>query len=147
MKMKVIIIKKCKDGDVNDIINVSSGYATNFLIRNKFALPYNSKTQSILNKKLEKIKLKENKENEVALKLKKMIEQTKLTFYLKSNNMVVHGSITKKQILKELLDKGIKIDSLSIENVKINKLGLTLINVKLSKKITAKLNVEVLDEK
>ena len=147
MKMKVIIIKKCKDGDVNDVIDVASGYATNFLIRNKFALPYNSKTQSILNKKLEKIKLKENKENEAALKLKKMIEQTKLTFYLKSNNMVVHGSITKKQILKELLDKGIKIDSLSIENVKINNLGLTLVNVKLSKKITAKLNVEVLDEK
>lgn len=145
--MKVIIIKKCKDGDVNDVIEVSLGYATNFLIRNKLALPFNSKTQLILNKKLEKIKLKEDQENKNNLKIKKIIEQTKLTFFLKSTNMVVHGSITKKQILKELLDKGIKIDSNNIENVKINTLGITKVNIKLNKKISAKLNIEVLDER
>ena len=145
--MKVIIIKKCKDGDVNDVIDVSLGYATNFLIRNKLALPFNSKTQSILNKKLKKIKTKEEEENKKALKIKKIIEQIKLTFFLKSTNIVVHGSITKKQILKELLNKGIKIDSHNIENVKINTLGITKVNIKLNKKINAKLNIEVLDEK
>jgi large subunit ribosomal protein L9 len=145
--MKVIIIKNCKDGNVNDVIDVSSGYATNFLIKNKFAIPFNKKTKLMLFKKLENIKNKENEKMKNAIKIKKVIENTNLQFSLKTTDLIVHGSITKKQILKELLKMGIQIDTHNIENVKIKTLGITKIKIKVYNDIIAKLSIEVIDGK
>nr|WP_318029074.1 bL9 family ribosomal protein [Mycoplasmopsis bovis] len=50
--MKVILIKDCKDGKANTIIEVSDGYGSNFLINKGFAVPYNEKTKKQLEKKL-----------------------------------------------------------------------------------------------
>ena len=141
--MKVIIIKKCKDGDVNDIIDVSPGYATNFLINNKFGLPYNKKTENMLKIKLNNIMEKENNQIENAKKIKIHIESLVLNFDLKTTNNIVHGSITKKQILKQLLKENIKIKSYNIENIQIQTLGITSIHIKLYKDVVAILKIKV----
>lgn len=41
--MKVILIKDCKDGKVNIIIEVLDGYGFNFLINKGFVFLYNEK--------------------------------------------------------------------------------------------------------
>lgn len=141
--MKVIIIKDNKDGKVNDIIEVSSGYATNFLIKKGLALPLNSKTEHMLNNKKAVLQSEEEAKILKANKAKKVIEALTLKFNLKVTNMVVHGSITKKQINKELVAHGIKVDTHNIENVKIASLGISKVSIKLHKDITATLKVEV----
>lgn len=144
--MKVIITKDCKDGKVNDVIEVSNGYASNFLIKKGFAIPYNAKTNHALNNKLKEINENKQARKENSLKAKKVIESTVVSFKLKTTNNVVHGSITRKQIHKELMNKGIKVDSHWIDNVKISSIGITKVNIKLQEGVTAELKVEVKDE-
>lgn len=141
--MKVILIKDCKDGKTNQIIEVSNGYGSNFLIRQGFAIPYNVQNQHHLAQKIAHISAIE-KSNEHNLQLlKKQIEQTSLLFALKVTKDIVHGSITRKQIQSELRKKNIIIDSKQIENIKINTLGITSIKLHLSKKIIAQLKIKV----
>lgn len=141
--MKVILIKDCKDGQANQVVEVSSGYGTNFLIRQGFAIPYNDQTKHHLSQKLAHIQAI-NKVNDLNLQLlKKQIEQTELLFALKTTNDIVHGSITRKQIQNELRKKNIIVDNNKIENLKINTLGITIIKLHLSKKVIADLKIRV----
>ena len=144
--MKVIIIKDCKDGKVNDVIDVAGGYATNFLIKNGFALPLNNKTEHMLKNKIKNIKDMDDSERENALKAKKIIENLKISFTLKVTNNVVHGSITKKQINKALIENGIKLDQRHIEHVQIASIGISKVKIDLYKDIFAELKVEVKGE-
>lgn len=144
--MKVIIIKECKEGKVNDVIDVSSGYATNFLIKKGYALPFNNKTEHMLKNKIKNLNDIDNFKRENANKAKNIIESLKISFSLKATNNVVHGSVTKKQIHKELIKNGLKIDSHNIENVRISSLGISKVSIKLYKDISAILKVEVKSE-
>ncbi|WGI36802.1 50S ribosomal protein L9 [Mesomycoplasma lagogenitalium] len=142
--MKVIIIKDCKDGKVNQIIDVSDGYAKNYLIKNKFAIPVNKKTSLFLDKKLENEKNEELKKIAEANELREKIHKIILHFKLKETNNVVHGSITAKKILKALEELHIKLPKHSLEDhVHIVSLGLTVLNVKLHKDVIAHLRVKV----
>ena len=72
--MKVIFIKDLKkQGKVNEIKEVSDGYALNFLIKNGYAVKYTKTSSDRLNKDLEDIQIKEEKEIEIAKELKEKI--------------------------------------------------------------------------
>ena len=143
--MKVIIIKKCKDGNVDDIIDVSMGYATNFLVKQGFALPVNKTTSRELKLRKNAKVLKEANSRAKSLNAKKIIESMNLLYYVKVTNMVVNESVTRKQIHKDLIKKGVKIDSHNIENVRIVSLGVTNVKIDLHGDIAATLKVEVKD--
>ena len=141
--MKVIIIKKCKDGNINDIIEVSSGYGTNFLIKNGFAAPINKSSNS----KLES-RLKTNEENfsqkmEEAILLKGKLEDLLLIFELKTTNLIIHGSVTTKKINQKLRELGFVLEKHAVPHVQIESLGITKIKVKLFDKIEATIKVLV----
>ena len=144
--MKVIIIKDCSDGKVNDIVDVSAGYATNFLIKKGFALPFNDKTKHMLENKINNLNEIDQAKRENSLKAKSIIESLDIKYKLKVTNNVVHGSITKKQIHKSLIDHGVKIDSHNIENVRIASIGISKVHIKLYKDIEAILKVGVESE-
>lgn len=144
--MKVIIIKDCKDGKINEVIDVAAGYATNFLIKKGLALPFNSKTEHMLKNKVEEDNKKEQALIDNAVKAKDLIESITLKYRLKVTNNVIHGSITRKHIHKDLALKGVKVESHLIENKKIASIGISKIKVKLYKNISATLKVEVKDE-
>ncbi|VEU59919.1 bL9 family ribosomal protein [Mesomycoplasma neurolyticum] len=60
--MKVIIIKEFnKDYKLNQVVEVSDGYAKNFLIKNGYALPVNKTTTLFLEKRMKKKTIKLNK--------------------------------------------------------------------------------------
>ena len=144
--MKVIIIKDCKDGKKNDVVEVSNGYATNFLIKKGLALPVNQKTQHKL--KVDLKHQKELKEANIAKseKIKAIIEGLTLEFPLKFTNNMAHHSISRKQIMKSLRDAGIKVESHSVENVHIKSEGITKVNIKLLEGVEATLKVKVFNE-
>ena len=68
--MKVILLKDVKgQGKKDDIINVSDGYANNFLIKNKYAVLYSPRSKEILQSELD-----ERQKNEDALVKKQLTE-------------------------------------------------------------------------
>ncbi|OYD27114.1 large subunit ribosomal protein L9 [Mycoplasma testudineum] len=125
--MKVIIIKDNKDGKVNDVIDVSPGYASNFLIKNGLGVPYNKENVKLLNKRLEAIAKEHEIKRQHAIELKSQLEKVNLTYKLKVNHTTgdgqTHHSITTKQIMASLADSGFHLEKHSIEKIHLNYIG------------------------
>ena len=140
--MKVIFIKDLKkQGKVNEIKEVSDGYATNYLIKNGYAVKYTKTSSDILNQDIKK-KEQEEKENiKQAEEMKKKLEALSISFKVSANKGKVFGSISSKQIAEELAKKGIKINKKNIEANDLNTLGVHEVTVQLHKKVAAKLSV------
>ncbi len=146
--MKVIFVKDLKkQGKVNEIKEVSDGYAINFLIKNGYAVKYTKTSSDILNKDIKK----KEKEDEANIKkaetLKNKLEDMTLEFRVSSNKGKMFGSISSKQISDELKKKNIIIDKKNIiSNDNLSTLGRHEIEIKLYKKVSAKLSVNLLEK-
>jgi len=148
--MKVILNKDVKGtGRAGDVVEVSEGYARNFLFRRNLA---EKETEEKIKahkhiKKNERQKKAENRED--ALEKKEKIESVELNIpKTAGDNGQLFGSVTKKDIVKQLKkDHKITINKkdMVLEN-NIKDLGTTKIKVKLYKNISAELKVNVIKE-
>lgn len=144
--MKVIFIKNLKgQGKINDIKEVNDGYATNYLIKNGYAVKYTKTSLDRLNIDIENNKKEDEENKKNALNIKEKLEKDKIKFIVKSGtNGKVFGTISSKQISEELEKKGYKIDKKKINiNNPLNTIGHHLVEVELYKNIKAELNIEL----
>lgn len=143
--MKVIFIKDLRgQGKKKDIKEVSDGYATNYLIKNGYAIKYTSTSSKILEEQIANEKNQEQKDIESAIKLKKILDNKILTFIVKSNLGKVFGSISSKQICEELNKMGYSIDKKKIIITNpLSTLGYHVVKIELHKKVIAELKVEL----
>lgn len=146
--MKVIFIKDLKkQGKVNEIKDVSDGYAVNFLIKNGYAVKYTKTSSNILNEDILKKEMEDKANREQALQLKDKIEKLQLDFFVSANNGKVFGSISNKQICEALSAKGITIDKKMIQiDSALSNLGVHKVYVHLYKKVVAELKVCLLEK-
>ena len=146
--MKVIFIKNLKNqGRINDVKEVSDGYATNFLIKNGYAVKYTKASKEILTNDIKKEIANEEKKIREALSLKEKIDNIELKFAVSANNGRVFGSISSKQICEELAKKGIVLDKKMIKiNGSISSLGVHNVSVVLHKKVQADLSVHLIEK-
>lgn len=144
--MKVIFIKDLKkQGRVNDIKEVSDGYATNYLIKNGYAVKYTKGSNERLQNELDIKAREEEKEIEKANKVKEKLDSVCLTFKVKcSNDGKVFGSISSKQISDKLNELGYSIDKRNIKlNETLNTLGIYNVEVVIYKKVKGNIKVEL----
>ncbi len=144
--MKVIFIKDLKkQGRVNDIKEVSDGYATNYLIKNGYAIKYTKGSNERLQNELDIKAREEEKEIERANKIKEKLDGVCLTFKVKcSNDGKVFGSISSKQISDKLNELGYSIDKRDIKlNETLNTLGMYNVEVVIYKKVKGNIKVEL----
>lgn len=144
--MKVIFIKDLKkQGRVNDIKEVSDGYATNYLIKNGYAVKYTKGSNERLQNELDIKAREEEKEIEKANKVKEKLDSVCLSFKVKcSSDGKVFGSISSKQISDRLNELGYDIDKRDIKlNEVLNTLGTYIVEVVIYKKIKGNIKVEL----
>ena len=144
--MKVILLQDVKkQGKKDEIITVSDGYANNFLIAKGLAVPYNESNKNKLERDLDKREKAEEKLIEDMTALKNRIEKTNIKFVVKKGKEgKMFGSISTKQICDELSKKGIIVDKKTIScDHTIESLGTHVVDIKLHKKVIAKLNITV----
>ena len=144
--MKVIFVKDLKkQGRVNDIKEVSDGYATNYLIKNGYAVKYTKGSNERLQNELDIKAREEEKEIEKANKIKEKLNDVCLTFKVKcSNDGKVFGSISSKQISDKLNELGYSIDKRDIKlNETLNTLGMYNVEVVIYKKVKGNIKVEL----
>ena len=146
--MKVIFIKDLKkQGKINDIKEVSDGYATNFLIKNGYAVKYTKTSSNILHEDINRKKKEEEKRILEAEKIKQQLEKLTLEFVVSSNKGKVFGSISNKQISGALAEKGIIVDKKMIAiDGSLSSLGIHIVQVQLHKKVKAELRVCLLEK-
>lgn len=145
--MKVILLQDVKGtGKKNQLVNVSDGYARNFLFVKKLAIEATVDNLQKLKEFNLSQDLKKQKEIENAKELAKKIEETKIHIKVKSGETgKIFGGVTSTQIMEELkTQENINIDKKKIlleEPIKL--LGAYTVTIKLYEGISAKLRVNV----
>ena len=142
--MKVIFIKDLKkQGKVNEIKEVSDGYATNFLIKNGYAVKYTKTSNEILNTSIKNAAIEEEKNIKEATKLKNELEKKEIIFNVKSGkDGRIFGTISTKQISEKLNEMNYKVDKKQITlDAPLNVLGTHFVKLNLHKKVECKLKI------
>ena len=148
--MKVILLEDVKSlGKKGDVVDVSDGYAKNFLITKKKGVEAN-------NKNLNDLKLKKANDEKVAAQnlqdakdMAATLEEKTVVVKLKAGEGgKTFGSVSSKEIAEEAQKQhGLDIDKKKIViNDPIKSLGTYEVTVKLHPKVTGKLKVKVEEE-
>lgn len=145
--MKVVLIQDVKgQGKKNDIIDVSDGYARNFLFPRKLAIVADAKAiNDVKNKKSSeehKIELEKANAREIAARL----GETKVVISAEAGkDGRFYGAITSKDISDALKAQAkLDIDKRKIAlDAPIKAFGTYIVDVKLYSGISGKLNVQV----
>lgn len=144
--MKVILLQDVKkQGKKDEIINVSDGYANNFLIAKGLAVPYNEANKNKLERDINKREQAEEKLIEDMTLLKNKLEKTNIKFKVKTGkDGRMFGTISSKQISDELKKLGYEIDKRKIScDHTIESLGTHIVDIELHKKVVAKININI----
>lgn len=147
--MKVIFLDNVKgQGKKNEIKEVSTGYANNYLIAKGLAMAATDSNLKMLDRQIKDNKTKQKSELENSLKIKEKIEKEKLIFRIKTGEKdKVFGSISSKQIEKGLVDKNYQIEKKQIKiNNNLSTLGLHCVKIILEQKVEADLQIEIIKE-
>lgn len=144
--MKVILLKDVKkQGKKDEVIEVSDGYANNFLIKNGLAIKYTTGSQNKLNHELSLKQQEEDKLVAELTKMKKELEGKKISFTVKSGkDGKIFGTISSKQISEELKKMGYIVDKKTIvmDHV-IDTLGVHKVKANVHKKVSIELTIAV----
>ena len=145
--MKIILLSDIENlGESGDVIAVKPGYARNKLIPQGLALRASNRNIAVANENKRVATSKLERENQALNVLAKKLSKVEITIEVKvGDEEKMFGSITSKDIHKELIDKGFEIEKnrISIEEP-IKSLGIYHINVKISKDITSDVKLYVI---
>ena len=145
--MKIILLSDVENlGESGDVITVKPGYARNKLIPQGLALRASNRNIAVANEKKRVATAKLERENQAMNVLAKKLSKVEITIEVKvGEEEKMFGSITNKDIHKELIDRGFEIEKnqISIEEP-IKALGIYHINIKISKDITSDVKLYVI---
>ncbi len=141
--MKVILTADVKSqGKRGDVINVSDGYANNYLFKNGLAVPANAGNLNINNarKKAEADRI--SAETAEAKALAKKLQELSITVKLDvGKSGKAFGSVSAAQVEAELANLGYKIDRKQIELETIKRVGVYDLSIKLYKGVVARVKL------
>jgi len=144
--MEVILLADVKTlGKEGDALKVKDGYARNYLIPNKLALPSTKGALRAVEAKKKKREKEKANEKKIAEELAKKISQISLTIPVESGvNDALFGSVTTDTIFYALKQEGVNVDKKDIIiKEPIKKLGVYTLEVKLHSEVKGNLRIWV----
>lgn len=149
--MEVILLADVKNvGKKNQTVNVSDGFANNFLFKKKLAVPVSKKSVEILENQKENARLAEEKAKADAIKLVDTLKGITLEFDAKvGKDSRLFGSISLKQVEDELKNKHqIQIDKRKfIDKGPLDSLGYYKLRIELYRGVIGEVQVHISERK
>lgn len=147
--MKVILLQDVKGtGKKDQLVNVSDGYARNFLFPKKMAVEADAKAMNEIKNKeaarLHKIEVEKAAAREIATRLEAIVVKISAPHGADGR---LYGSVTMSDVADELKKQhGIEVDRRKIQSDgAIKAYGTYTLDVKLYPEVTGKINVVVAD--
>ncbi len=147
--MKVILLEDVKTlGKKGDIVEVSDGYARNFVLPKKLGVEANAKNRNDL--KLQKANAEKVAQEQLAAaqELAKTLETKEVTLTIKSGEGgKTFGSVSSKEIAQAAKEQcSLELDKKKIQlSEPIKALGVYEVGIKLHPKVTGQLKVKVIE--
>ena len=147
--MKVVLLCDVKgQGKKDQIVDVSDGYARNFLFPQKKAVPADAKATNELKNKEESKQFKINEERKAAQALADKINNVQIKIKMEhGQDGRLYGSVTAKDIaeeLKKIIGQDVDKRKILLKDT-IKAYGIYSVEIKILADITAKFNVKVHD--
>ncbi|MBO4535246.1 MAG: 50S ribosomal protein L9 [Clostridia bacterium] len=144
--MKILLVKDVKgQGKAGDIINVSDGYARNFLLARKLGVLAEGKALNEAMQKKESEAYQLQKRKDKAQADKAQLDTATVRVKVKAGESgKIFGSVTSKEISTALAEAGYQVDKKDIVlDAPIKQIGRQMVEVKLFGGVTARVNVVV----
>ena len=132
-------------GHRGDVVKVAPGYARNYLLPRKLALPVNEGNKRVIDRERKLAETRELEERQQAEAVANRLTQIELTLSRRvGDTEQLYGSVTTADIAEALLEKGLEIDRKRIHlDEPLKSLGEFTVPVKLHRDVTAQLKVHV----
>ncbi len=146
--MKVILSEDVKNlGHMGEVVNVSDGYARNFLFPKKFAVEANTKNLKEFEHNKKIITERAAKIKESFKSIADKLSSLSLTIKAKTGeDDKLFGSVTNMNIAEALASAGYDIDKKKIVMEPIKRLGEYSVTIKLHTDLSAEVKVNVVQE-
>ena len=147
--MQVILNQDVKgQGKKGQLVNVSDGYARNYLLPRGLAQEATKSNINVMKGKAESLEYKIKTETEEAKQIAEKMKEIEVVLSAKAgDNGKLFGSITSKDVAEALkMQHHIKLDKKKFVMSDIKKLGVTEVQVKLYTGITGTLKINVKPE-
>lgn len=145
--MKVILLEDVKSlGKKGDVVNVSDGYARNYILPRKLGAEANAKNLNDLRLKKEREERIAKQQLDQAKELAEKLGSVGLELSVRAGeNGKVFGSVSTKEIAAALKEQyGLEVDKKKIQlDEPIKEIGLHEVDVRLHKDVTATIKVRV----
>ena len=148
--MEVILREHVENlGNRGEIVKVADGYARNYLLPRKLALPATDGNRKHVERERAKFEVQEAEERKVAEALAARIAGIEVQIARKVGETdALYGSVTTADIAQELAAQGIEVDRRKVQLAEaIKKVGDFDVPIKLHRDVPATVKVRVIAEK
>jgi len=132
-------------GRRGEIVKVAEGYARNYLLPRKLALPVNENNKRQIERERKLAEARDMEEKAGAEAVATRLTQIEVEIARRvGENDTLYGSVTSQDIAQALKDKGFEIDKRKISLPDpLKALGEAMVPVKIHRDVTAQLRVKV----
>ena len=135
-------------GRRGDVVKVAAGYARNYLLPRKLALPVTDANQKQIERERKNAEVRELEEKTQAEAFAKRLAETEISIARRvGENDTLYGSVTSADIAAALHAKGFDIDKRKVSLADpLKALGEVTVPVKIHREVTAQVKVNVVKE-
>src|SRR5579871_2343943 len=135
-------------GRRGDVVKVAEGYARNYLLPRKLALPVNDNNKRQIERERKLAEARDLEEKGAAEAIAARLTQLDVEIRRRvGENDTLYGSVTSQDIAQALKDKGFDIDKRKITLTDpIKALGETTVPVKIHRDVVAQVKVKVVPQ-